>query len=279
MKINTVIGNLDNYKKYLRIERATHEFMQKKGYLKIELPVMSPAIIPESYIEIFKTEFKYQNKTEKLYLTSSPELFLKRLLVDGIGNCYYLGKAFRNNEQNSSWHLPEFTMLEFYKPGVNYLELAEDVLELLQAISRIINKNLKINYKNRDMSFEKWEKMSMAQAFERYAKINESELFDQEKFRQKAKTKGYITDNFTYEDLFSQILTQEVEPKLGINGYPTLIYNFPKELASLAKMNKNSKTVERCEFYINGLEIGGFCTELNDYKEQEKRFKSELVKS
>jgi len=83
---------------------------------------------------------------------------------------------------------------------------------------------------------------------------------------------------FTYEDIFTQIFAQEIEPNLGKNGFPTLLYDYPKELASLAKMNKNGKTAQRCEFYINGLEVGGFCTELNDYQEQEKRFVAEAEK-
>ena len=148
MKIETNIDNLKNYKIYLKIEQAVNEFLKKKGYLKVDLPVLSPALIPESYLEVFETEFRYLDKRQKLYLTPSPELFLKRLLVAGIGNCYYLGRSFRNSEPSSSWHQPEFTMLEFYKIGVNYLELANEILEMLRFISvrlsfRAKSRNLK----------------------------------------------------------------------------------------------------------------------------------------
>ncbi|PIP14933.1 hypothetical protein COW98_04550 [Candidatus Roizmanbacteria bacterium CG22_combo_CG10-13_8_21_14_all_35_9] len=272
MKIQTNVGYLDNYKTYLQIEEAVHEFLKKKGYLKIDLPVLSPALIPESYLEIFETKFKYFDKKEKLYLTPSPELFLKRLLVAGIGNCYYLGKAFRNSEPNSTWHLAEFTMLEFYKVGVNYLELADEVLEMLQFIAN------RLNRPGMTISFDKWEKLSVAEAFNKYAAINEKELFNQKLFIKKAKNKEYKINGASYEDLFSQILAQEIEPRLGKNGYPTLLYDYPRELSSLAKLSKNRKVAERCEFYINGLEVGGFCTELNNYKEQEKRFIQESKK-
>jgi len=272
MKIQTNVGYLDNYKTYLQIEEAVHEFLKKKGYLKIDLPVLSPALIPESYLEIFETKFKYFDKKEKLYLTPSPELFLKRLLVAGIGNCYYLGKAFRNSEPNSTWHLAEFTMLEFYKVGVNYLELADEVLEMLQFIAN------RLNRPGMTISFDKWEKLSVAEAFNKYAAINEKELFNQKLFIKKAKNKEYKINGVSYEDLFSQILAQEIEPRLGKNGYPTLLYDYPRELSSLAKLSKNRKVAERCEFYINGLEVGGFCTELNNYKEQEKRFIQESKK-
>lgn len=195
MKIQTNIDNIDNYKIYLQVEKAVNEFFEKNNYLKVELPVLSPALIPESYLEVFETEFKYFDKKEKLYLTPSPEIFLKRLLVAGIGNCYYLGKAFRNSEPNSSWHLPEFTILEFYKVGVTYLQMADGVLKLLRHIANKV--------KSQKLKFDKWEKYSVAKAFKKYAGITEKELFDPKQFIKKAEIKGYKIKNATYEDLFS----------------------------------------------------------------------------
>ncbi|KKQ24607.1 MAG: Elongation factor P-(R)-beta-lysine ligase [Candidatus Roizmanbacteria bacterium GW2011_GWC2_37_13] len=285
MKIRTSLENLENYRVYLKVEEAVYEFFKRKGYLKVDLPVLSPALIPESYLEVFETEFRLSwEKTclpagrEKLYLTPSPELFLKRLLMAGVGNCYYLGKSFRNSEPNSSWHQPEFTMLEFYKLGVNYLEMADEVLELLCFIdSKVKRQKLKGKSSSQKLKFDRWEKYSVGQAFEKFAEISKKELFDEKLFIKKIKNKGYKITGATYEDLFSQILAAEIEPKLGKNGRATLLYDYPKQLASLAKLSKDRKTAERCEFYIDGLEVGGFCTELNDYKEQEKRFFSQMV--
>ena len=272
MKIKTSLKNLHNYKVYLEVEKAVHEFMKRHGYLKTDLPVLSPALIPESYLEIFETEFNYFEKKEKLYLTPSPEIFLKRLLVAGIGNCYYLGRSFRNSEPNSFWHLPEFTMLEFYKVGIDYLKMADEVLKLLQYIKN------KISNKKSEISFKKWERYSVAEAFEKFAGIKKEALFNEKLFFKKAKEKIYNINITTYENLFSQILATEIEPKLGVNGYPTLLYDYPKQMASLAKLNDDNQTAQRCEFYINGLEVGGFCTELNDYNEQQKRFDAEVKK-
>lgn len=271
-RIKTHAEHISTYKIGLLVEKAIIEFLEKRSYLKVDLPVLSPALIPESYLEIFETEFRYFDKKEKLYLTPSPELFLKRLLVSGIGNCYYLGKSFRNSEPNSSWHDPEFTMLEFYKVGVNYLQLADEVLSLLRYIDK------KVKSASQKLKFDRWEKYSVAQAFGKFADISEKELFDEELFIKRAKIKGYKITKATYEDLFSQIIAMEIEPKLGVNGRPALLYDYPKQLASLAKLGKDAKTAERCEFYMNGLEIGGFCTELNNYKEQEKRFIDESKK-
>lgn len=212
------------------------------------------------------------DQRENFYLTPSPELFLKPLIVEGIGSCYYLGKSFRNSEPNSPKHLPEFTMLEMYKVGVDYMGLAEDVLSMVQAISQEISGSLSITYRGVTISLERWEKLTVAEAFQQYAGISELELFDKGGFASRAKEKGYKTESFTYEDLFSQIYAQEVEPHLGMNGYPTLLYDYPKVFASLAKPNDDGKTARRFEFYIAGLELGNCYDELADWEEQERRF-------
>ncbi len=211
MEIQTHIKNLKNYQVYLEVEKAVLEFLQKKGYLKIDLPVLSPVLIPESYLEVFKTEFRYFGKKEKLYLTPSPELFLKRLLSYGIGSCYYLGKAFRNSEPPSSLHSFEFIILEFYKINADYMDLADELLQLLQYINKKLNtqilssktksENLKLIYRNKTISLQKWEKISVAEAFERYAGILPKELFNRRLFLKKLKKKGYRTDKFNYGDL------------------------------------------------------------------------------
>lgn len=275
MKITTGVDNLKNYKTYLRIEEAAHEYLKKRGYLRIDLPVLSPSLIPESYLEVFETEFRYLDTKEKLYLIPSPELFLKRLLAHGIGDCYYLGKSFRNSDPPTRLHRPEFVMLEFYKMGATYLDLAQEVLDLLRYIAyRVYPTKKKV--KHYRWFFRKWRWLTIAAAFHLYAGITEEELFDQRKFLSKAAKKGYRVRGFSYEDVFSQMYTQEVESKLGPG--PTLLYNYPKEFAALAKQNPDGKTAQRFEFYLDGIEIGDCYTELTDWKEQSKRFKLEDAK-
>jgi len=270
MKIKVNFSNLKNHQNFLFIIRLIEEFLQKKGYLKIDLPVLSPVLIPESYLEVFETEFRYFDKREKLYLTPSPELFLKRLLVEGVGNCYYLGKSFRNSDPPSSLHSFEFTMLEFYKVKANYMDIADELLEML----RYLNEKVKSDFALK-INLNKWEKISVIKAFEKYAGIFEKELFDHQLFLQKARKKGYQVEKFSYEEVWSQIYVSEIEPHLGKNGYPTLIYDYPKEFAALAKLNPDGKTAQRFEFYINGIELGDCYTELADWKEQEERFLKE----
>jgi elongation factor P--beta-lysine ligase len=289
MKIQTITKNLENYKIYLQVEKAVNGFLEKNNYLKVELPVLSPTLIPESYLKVFETKFKYLNEEHKLYLTPSPELFLKRLLAYGIGDCYYLGKSFRNADPSAPLHSFEFVMLELYKMGANYMGIAEVVLDMLRYINRNIKYQIsnikntdqksktddKLKYQGKEISLERWEKISVMEAFKKYSGISEAELFNHKLFIAKAKEKNYQTKNFTYEDLWSQIYSQEIEPNLGKNGFPTLIYDYPKEFAALAKLNPDGKTTQRFEFYIEGIELGDCYTELTDWKEQEIRFNKE----
>jgi elongation factor P--beta-lysine ligase len=150
MDIKTNVENLNGYKKYLLVEEAVNEFLKSNGYLKLDLPVLSPSLIPESYLEVFETEFKYMDKSKKLYLTPSPELFLKRVLAYGVGDCYYLGKCFRNSDPSATLHSFEFQMLEFYKMGADYMDIADVVLAMLRYI------NTKV--KNKKLNFDRWEK-------------------------------------------------------------------------------------------------------------------------
>lgn len=278
MNIKTSIQHIPAYKKYLQVEETVHDFLGKQGYLKVDLPVLSPALIPESYLEIFKTEFGFLGTKETLFLTPSPELFLKRLMAYAPGNYYCLGKAFRNSEPHSTLHDFEFTMLEYYKMNASYFDIADELLNLLRATAQKLYKANEISYKGKNVSFAQWEKLSVEEAFIKYAGMEKNIIFNHADFLEKAEKKGYNTKGFTYEDVFSQMYTQEVEPHLGMNGFPTLLFDYPKEFAALAKLNNDGRTAQRFEFYICGIELGDCYTELTDWKEQEKRFSEESKK-
>ena len=276
MQIKTTLQNLSSYKKNLAVRKTIHEYLQEKGYLELELPVLSPVLIPESYLENFHTEFRYMDTTVPMYLTPSPELFIKRLLSEGIGNCYYMGKSFRNSEPNSPKHQPEFTMLEFYQVDASYKDIAIEVLGMLQALAQKLYGSTTFEYQGIPINVGKWEEYTIAEVFEKWSGIQEETLFDHQSFLKQAETKGYTTKGFSYEDVFSQMYTQEIEPHLGMNGYPTILYDYPKEFAALSKPNTDGRTAQRFEFYIAGLELGNCYSELTDWQEQETRFHNEV---
>jgi elongation factor P--beta-lysine ligase len=365
--IKTSIQNRASYITYTKVIKSIETYLDKNHFLKLDLPVMLPSLIPESYLEVFETEYRYMDTRQKLYLTPSPELLIKRLLVDGIGDCYYLGKSYRNSEPASSKHLGEFTMLELYKVGADYMDISEVVLELIQGIAKACHPEwnegskdgmlrqaqhdqYKITYQGTQINLSRWEKMTVAEAFQKYAEITEAELFDHVMFREAAKRKGYaveipntkyqipnktqvsksnvpvggqIPNNlsidpvlrqaqhdsgddkqgvvevqrrdpdrslprttirgeddskggyFTYEELWSQIYSNEVEPHLGKKGYPTLLYDYPVEFAALSKPNPDGKTAQRFEFYIAGIELGNCYSELTEWPLQEERLRKE----
>jgi len=200
---------------------------------------------------------------------------MKRLLSNGIGDCYYLGPSFRNGDAPSRLHSFEFTMLELYKTGVSYREIANIVLEMFQYILKKMGKNNSLMYGNKKISFEHFEEYTVEKAFCMYAGLKKGDLFNHELFMKTADKKGYQIYGFSYEDVFSQMYVQEVEPYLGMNGYPTLLFDYPIEFAALASPNPDKKTAQRFEIYVAGIEVGDCYTELRNSTELKKRFEHE----
>ena len=253
-----------------------HAFLQQKKYTCIDVPVMSPVLIPESYLEVYETEYRSMNHTKKFYLTPSPELFLKRAIAKGAGSVYALTKTFRNSEPESSRHSGEFTMLEFYKVEADYMDVADDVLSLFNYIARELLHSETITYKNETIKLDSWEKITVAEAFEKYAGMKT--VHQPTAFLKEAEKKGYVVKKFSYTDVWSQIYTQEVEPHLGFSGRPTLIYEYPVELAAMVQVNQKKHIAERFEAYIAGVELGNCGNEAYegaDWDEFEKRIQNE----
>lgn len=254
MKIQTRPDNLPAHRMYQKILGTIQSTMDDMGYDHIDVPVLSPQLIPESYLEIFKTQFAYMDHSQDLYLTPSPELFLKRLIALGLGSCYALTKTFRNGEPASPKHSPEFTLLEFYKVNAGYIELAEDVLKLFRSIANALHGNDHITYNGTRIQLDSWEKITVSQAFEKYADIQN--VLDEEVLMTRAAEKGYNVEGFGYVDIWSQIYAHEIEPYLGKNGRPALIYEYPRALAATAQYDPKRKVAQRLEVYIEGVELG-----------------------
>lgn len=265
--------NYKNHTIFLQIKKLVKDFLDKSGFKEIDCPLLSPTLIPESYLEIFETENLFTDKKEKMYLTPSPELFLKRLISADIGNCYFLGKSFRNNEPVEKKHNFEFTMLEFYRVNGTYFDLMDDVMDLLRFLAKnILNKDY-IVYHDKKIDLERMEKITVAEAFKKYTGI--SNIFDHKIFFEEAKNKGYRVADMSYVDLWSLIYGLEIESKLGTSGLVTFIYDYPPELAAITRINKDGIS-ERFEFYIDGVELGNCGNEGVNLKEYKKRFNNDI---
>ncbi|HCS78894.1 TPA: hypothetical protein DIV55_04070 [Patescibacteria group bacterium] len=278
MKITTYPTHLKNHQRFLKIKQLIDEFLPKQGYTKVEAPLLSPVLLPESYLDIFATAYRYFQKPQELYLTPSSELFLKRLLASGIGSCYTLDQVFRNSEPTVSKHNFEFTMLELYKVSANYFQIAADTLALLRFIAQKLFGKPELIYQGKVMKLDSFETVTVAEVFENYAQI--PDIFNHQQFFSAAKARGYrIEENFSYVDLWSEIYSLAVEPHLGMNGRATLIYDYPKELAAMVNYNSQKQVAERLELYIAGVELGNCGNETSSKgvrKQFEQRFKEEI---
>jgi lysyl-tRNA synthetase class 2 len=259
--------------------RSIRRFFEERKFHEVETPLLIAHPPAESYLDVFETKLlDHRRKATNAYLSTSPEVAIKKLLVAGIGNCYALTKSFRNMETGSLLHNPEFTILEWYRAGVDYKAIMKDCEELLLAIARQLGKGTTITYQGKKVQLaHPWERLTVAAAFAKWAHVDFGDFLDEKTARQIAKAKGYKVETpTTWEELFNQIFLNEVEPHLG-RGKPTILYEFPGSMGALARKKPgDSRFAERFEFYIEGLELGDCYSELTDPKEQEARFKQEL---
>lgn len=282
--------NPDLWERYFIREKvitAIRTFFLNQGFHDVETPLLTGSLPPESYVDVFETTLlDRQRRPSRAFLPTSPEPFLKKLLVSGIGNCFSITKSFRNTEGESKTHNPEFTILEWYRVGADYTDIMKDCEELLMFINTYLlrSKQAKGPIDTQTLVYQgnkvnitpPWERLTLAEAFQKYAKVNLHLALKEKEMVSVAKKKGYvIKKRDSWEELFLQIFLNEVEPHLG-RGKPTIIYDYPVILAALSKKKKTDpRFAERFEFYIEGLELGDAYSELTDWKEQAERFKSE----
>ncbi|OGG28953.1 EF-P lysine aminoacylase GenX [Candidatus Gottesmanbacteria bacterium RIFCSPLOWO2_01_FULL_46_21] len=284
----------DQYFVREKIIKSIRVFFDTRGFHEVETPLLITNPPAESYLDVFETTLldRYRNQT-KAYLSTSPEVPLKKLMVAGIGNCYSLTKSFRNMETQGNLHNPEFTILEWYRIGATYIDIMKDCEELLFLLSSPAwagdpgkkNAGFRVKpgmtniiiYQGKTIDLSvPWDRTTVAQAFAKWAHIDLDIFFDNAK--EIAHKKGYqVEPNTTWEQLYNQIFLNEIEPHLGF-GKPTFLYDFPAAMGALAKKKKSDPRIaERFELYIAGLELGDCYSELTDWKEQEERFKHELT--
>ncbi|MFH2085589.1 MAG: EF-P lysine aminoacylase EpmA [bacterium] len=272
-------------------------YFKNQGFHEVEVPLLLPTPSTEPFLEVFKTELK-DDQAHKwpAFLPSSPEFALKKLLSAGSGSIFTITKSFRNGEGRSSRHNPEFTILEWYRTPGDYMDVARDFEKLLRYISQKVRprrntKNINmttrsdlegrdqiIKYRGEEYSLKlPWERISVSEAFQKYAGIGIETMLDERKLKIAGKKKGYqVTKETTWEEIWNQILANEIEPKLGVKG-PTILYDYPVAQAALSKPAKDPRFAERFEVFMAGFELGNCFSELTDWREQEKRCLADLV--
>ena len=263
----------DVFVKRSLIVRELRRFLDERGYLEVETPILHP-IAGGALAKPFKTHHNALDMA--LYLRIAPELYLKRLIVGGLNRVYDMNRIFRN-EGISTRHNPEFTMLEFYQAYSNYTDLMDLTEIMLTGIAEKVCGARVTTYDEQQIDFGKWSRLTMKEAIVKFCpeKVREEDL----------------KDRATVERLLNQ-LHADFDPRMPLGNFigilfetvaeehlvqPTFIYDYPIELSPLSKQKaEDPSLVERFELYIGGMEIANGYSELNDPIDQRERFVSQL---
>lgn len=257
----------EDIKKRNLLTRAVREFFDSRGFLEVEVPIMTPTVDPEVNLTPFETALiSPSGKATPMYLVPSPEFQMKKLLGAGFGNIYTITKVFRNGEFGGGRHNPEFTMLEWYRENAGYFDIMNDCEDLVISL-----------YKGSEIDLSKpWDRVSVNELFIKYCGIDLLENKDFEAFKKTSEKIGISTQACkTWDDIFYKIFLNKIEPDLGKNK-PVFVYNYPASQGALAKTADDPFWVERFELYIGGQEICNAFSELLDPEEQRKRFENSL---
>lgn len=243
-------------------------FFDNKNYLEVFTPSLSDTLIPENSIYNFKSDFLNDFEGSKeMYLIPSPEIFMKRILASGSPSIYQISTCFRNNEQLSEIHNPEFTMLEYYT--LNFDE--EDSIKLTEELFSSLSFS-----DTPDYCKPPFKKMSVNEAMIKYSGINLDENQNRKIFRQNGEKLGLtIPECESWDDIFNRIFLTFVEPNLP-QDKPLVLYDYPKQIECLAEERGNYR--RRWELYVGGVEIANCYKEETDREKVASYYKSEYAK-
>lgn len=239
--------------------------LKEMGLASVETPYLVPCPGMEPTLEPFATEWKWGDTSQTYFLPTSPELHLKRLLVQGWTDIFELKTCFRNSEW-SEHHQPEFLMLEWYRAFRDLSQIQSDLQSLLLSLyeAGLIEGDL-----------PETQVVTYSELFEEFLNFALTPSTTREELLTLCKTNqinSAMSDS--WDDLFFRLSLEKIEPHLKHKG-PLIIKNFPPSQSALARINSEG-WADRFEFYWRGFEIANAFHELNDPEEQERRFKDEV---
>ncbi|MCL2243899.1 MAG: LysR family transcriptional regulator [Treponema sp.] len=259
--------DIDMLQRRAAIIRNVRSFFDSRNYLELDTPLLSADLIPESCLEVFKTERLYPHGCKKeskpLYLVPSPEIWMKKIIAQHRVNVYQICKCFRNGESSGRLHNSEFTMLEYYTMDAGYLDSLSLTEELFSCL-----------LKNNDLL--PFERITVAQAFEKHAGFDLFRVAGNAKAMEKeARRLGLdpIPD-LTIAQLYDLIFIHAVEPHLK-HEKPVALLDYPAFVPCLAELSPNGRTVERWELYHGGIELANCFSEETDPQKVKDFFISE----
>lgn len=256
-----------------KIVRAFRNFMDSKGFLEVETPMLQP-IPGGATAKPFETHHNALDM--KLYMRIAPELYLKRLLVGGFEKVYEINRNFRN-EGISTRHNPEFTMCEFYWAYANFHDLMDLTEELFAYVAMEACGTTVVPYQGEmiDLSKGAWTRLSFHESIEKVGGISPEIYNDYDKAVALVKKEGEkVVDGEKLGKVQAKLFDIFVEPKLI---QPHFIYGYPTEISPLSRRNDEDPTItDRYELFITGRELGNAFSELNDPVDQRLRFEDQV---
>jgi elongation factor P--(R)-beta-lysine ligase len=266
-----------------RLTEDTRAFFRARGYQEVETPCLVPVPGMEVHLQAFRSEWVPHlgagGAGRTLWLRTSPELALKRLLVGGAGPVFELARVWRNGEQGPR-HAPEFTMLEWYRPGLTLAGLMDETEAFLRAVCPPVVAHERVET---DLTLP-FERITMEEAFERWC--GGLDLLategDAARLREAAARIGVTPREDpegveSWEDLFFRLLLERVEPNLG-RGRATFLTHWPAPQAALARRNPaDPRAALRFELFAAGIELANAFDELTDAEEQRARFEADVA--
>jgi len=255
-----------------RLAQAVRAFFDARGYIEVETAYAVPTPGEEVHLRPFRTEREAPTgERETLFLHTSPEFAMKRLLAQGAGPIFQLARVWRNGE-GSDRHAHEFTMLEWYRPNATMNDLMDETEALLRAVLPPV-----VTSRGIATDLATFERLSMAQAFARH--LGADVLATAEDAQALADQAGVrLRDGEDWEDLFFRLILGEIEPHLG-QGCPTFLTHWPAAQAALARRDPaDPRVAERFELFVCGLELANAFVELTDPVEQRARFAADRAR-
>lgn len=251
-----------------RIIDTIREFLNKKGFLEVETPILQP-IYGGAAAKPFKT---FMNDIKQdVFLRTADELYLKRLIVGGFDGVYEFAKDFRN-ESIDLKHNPEFTMLEFYKSYIDYNGVMDLFEELIKYVAEKVLGTTEIEYQGHKIDLAKWERITMVDAIKKYLGEDVTKM-DLKELRKIAEKHNIEVGDMTKGEMINALF-ESVDDKI-IN--PTILMDYPKETVPLCKPKRgNPEFIERFEPFVCGFELGNAYSELNDPVLQKKLLEEQV---
>ncbi len=233
-----------------RVVRLIRAFFEDEGFLEVQTPILTSAPAPEVHIRAVSAD-------AGRFLSTSPELHMKRMLAAGYEKIFQITRAFRGGERGRLHH-PEFTILEWYRSGADYKKLQEDCQKLVRSVCGEVPARSGLLFRGRLLDVEgKWGKYTVREAFGKFA--------------------GWEPGPDPDQDRFDLDMVEKVEPNLG---YPTpcILEDYPRSQAALARLKPgNPEVAERFELYWSGIELANGFSELTDPVEQRARFEAAVA--